>query len=141
MDASDPVCDGDRLTGDTVDGGGQRCDERFDVSAPIQCGQRDDIGVDGGEVAAEMCQPGGQAADRLGSAGGAFAVQVGHERRPQRRGNIGHPLLEGKWSDRRSCFTVEDPQVEEDLAGTVSGGAIVLGSSTGMHLANITRVQ
>jgi len=75
MDTPDPVRDGDRLTGDTVDGGGQRGDERFDVPTPIQFGQRDDVGVDGGKISAEMCQPGGQAADRVGGAGGAFAVQ------------------------------------------------------------------
>jgi hypothetical protein len=39
MDPSDPVCDGDRLTGDAVGGGGQRGDERFDVSTPVQFGQ------------------------------------------------------------------------------------------------------
>ena len=39
MNASDPVCDGDRLPGDAVDGGGQRGDERFDVAASVQLRQ------------------------------------------------------------------------------------------------------
>ncbi len=99
-------------------------------------------GVDDGEVSTGMRQPGGETADRFGSAGSAFAVQAGHQRRTQRCGDIGHPLFEGQRRDGRwSDFTVEDPEMEEDLPGAVDGGAMVFGAPTSAHLANIARVQ
>lgn len=44
VDTSDSVCDGDRLTGDGVDGGGRRGEERLDVPAAVQVGQQGDVG-------------------------------------------------------------------------------------------------
>ena len=141
MDASDPVCDGDRLTGDAVGGGGQRGDERFDVSTSVQFRQRCQGGVDGGEVSAKMSQSRGEAADRFGHAGGVFAVQVSHERGAQRRRNVGHALLEGERCDRWRCLSVEYAEVKENLPSTVGGAAIVSRAAPGPRLTNIARVQ
>lgn len=88
-----------------------------------------------------MSQPGSDAADRLGHAGGVLAVQVGHERWPQRCRNIGHPFLKGQRLDRRWGRCVEDAEVEQDLAGAVGGAAIVFGAAPGTGLPNIAGVQ
>ena len=80
-------------------------------------------------------------ADRFGDAGGVFAVQVGHERRSQRCGNVDHPLLEGQRGDRRSCLCIKNAEVEQNLAGAVGGAAIVLGAASGTFLANMAGVQ
>ena len=60
----------------------------------VQLRQGGQGGVGGGEVSAEMGQPGCDAADRFRYAGGVLAVEVGHERGPHRCRNIGHTFLE-----------------------------------------------
>ena len=88
-----------------------------------------------------MSQSRGETADRLGHAGGVFAVQVRHERGAQRRRNVGHALLEGQRCDRWRCLPVEYAEVKENLPGTVGGAAIVFRAASGPRLANIARVQ
>ena len=88
-----------------------------------------------------MSESRGETADRFGHAGGVFAIQVRHERRAQRRRNVGHALLEGQRCDRGRCLPVEDAEVKEDLPGTVGGAAIVFRATTGPRLANIAGVQ
>jgi len=53
--ASGLIGDGDRLAGHAVGGTSQRGEERFDVAASIQLGQRFQFGVDLGE---ELAEPG-----------------------------------------------------------------------------------
>jgi hypothetical protein len=88
-----------------------------------------------------MRQSRGQAADRFGHAGGVLAVQVRHERGPQRRRNVGHPLLEGQRCDRWRSLLFEYAEAKQNLAGTVGGAAIVFRAAPSPRLANIAGVQ
>jgi hypothetical protein len=50
------------------------------VSLPVELGERAEVGVDGGEVAAEVGEAGGDPLDGRADAGGEAALEVGDQR-------------------------------------------------------------
>ena len=81
-DAAGLIGAGQWTAGGGADGGGDGVQVGLDVAASVESGQRRQRRVDVGEEATEVCETGGQAGHRLGSAGAQLAFQVGDERRP-----------------------------------------------------------
>ncbi len=110
-----------RRAGAGVDRLGGRGQVGLDVPASVQRGQAGQVRVDRGQMAGEVVEPARRPGDRATAVGGGQPVQVGHERRPQRRGGIAHPLLEAlpqqaRRVHRRRC---EHAEVEQHLPGGV----------------------
>jgi len=109
-DPAGPAGHSDRLAGRAADRGHHGSQVGLDVLTPVQLRQRRQTGIALGEEPAEVRQPGGDRADRLGPASGALAAKVGDKCCAQRLGDTGHPGLKrqhdlGRWhravQDRR----------------------------------------
>ena len=102
-------------------GFGQRIQVGLDVPLAVEIGQRGERGSISREEAAEVGQPGGQGRDGLGPTGARLAFKIGDEGRPQRRGDVGHAILEGPRRLPVRRRRVEDLQMEHHPVGAVEG--------------------